>query len=46
MRKHGIPFHGHADDTPLYIRCRPDDGASLADAICRLEMCIQLTECE
>ena len=37
MREHGIIFHGYADDTQLYIRFRP----GLADAIRRLEMCIQ-----
>ena len=41
MRKHGILFHGYADDTQLYIRFRPGDAVSLADAIRRLEMCIQ-----
>ena len=41
MRKHGILFHGYADDTQLYIRFRPGDAASLAEAIRRLEMCIQ-----
>ena len=41
MRKHGILFHGYADDTQLYIRFRPGDAASLADAIRRLEKCIQ-----
>ena len=40
MRKHGILFHGHADDTQLYIRFRPGDAVNLADAIRRLEMCI------
>ena len=41
MRKHGILFHGYADDTQLYMRFRPGDAASLADAIRRLKMCIQ-----
>ena len=41
MRKHGILFHGYADDTQLYILFRPGDAVSLADAIHRLEMCIQ-----
>ena len=41
MRKHGILFHGYADDTQLYIRFRPGDAVSLADAIRRLEMCIR-----
>ena len=41
MRKHGILFHGYVDDTQLYIRFRHGDAVSLADAIRRLEMCIQ-----
>ena len=41
MRNHGILFHGYADDTQLYIRFRPGDAVSLADAIRRLEMCIK-----
>ena len=41
MRKHGILFHGYADDTQLYTPFRPGDAVSLADAICRLEMCNQ-----
>ena len=40
-RRYGILFHEYADDTQLYIRFRPDDSASLADAIRRLERCIQ-----
>ena len=41
MIKHGILFHGYADDTQLYIRFRPGDAVSLADAIRRLEMFIR-----
>ena len=41
MRAHGILLHEYAYDTQLYIRLRPGDAASLADAIRRLEMCIQ-----
>ena len=45
MRKHGILFHGYADDTQLYIRFRPGDAVSLADAIRRLELVIGKSEC-
>jgi hypothetical protein len=40
LRKHGIKFHVYADDTQLYIRFNPRDPDSLAQAIRRLEACL------
>ncbi len=41
LRKHGICFHGYADDTQLYTRFSLRDPDSLKEAIARLERCLE-----
>jgi hypothetical protein len=41
LRKHGILFHGYADDTQLYLRFNPKDPTSLLSAIARIEACLR-----
>ena len=37
VEKHGVKFHGYADDSQLYVHCRPHD---VATATAKLESCI------
>jgi hypothetical protein len=40
LRKHGITYHGYADDTQLYLRFDPKNPESLLAQIARLERCL------
>ena len=35
--EHDVNFHGYADDTQLYVHCRPQD---IAETTAKLERCI------
>ena len=35
--EHNVNFHGYADDTQLYVHCRPEE---IAETTAKLERCI------
>ena len=40
LRRHGVMFHGYADDTQIYVKFRPNNKEDLLAATKTLECCI------